>query len=337
MKARIIVIALLCFGIACQAQNKVDRQGRKQGHWVKTDRNGAKIYEGDFVDGQETGVFKYFWPNGTVKIQNTFSVPGKYCSHEAWDEQGNLIARGFYNQKNRDSVWTFYNQDGKVVKKATYRMGVKYGMHIVFNANGDTVESQNWTDNHRNGPWYRRIGKKGYMRGTYVMGGLEGKLVEYNDEGQLVREGNYKNGRKDGIYRYYQLGQLIVDEKWGDGQLVDRKILLSTPTPIYLSIYDIAYFHPKGSKYAVVYKMDGTQLTCQEDVTTIGDRIRSDMFSFVDRKSRISANVNCIKGLTRDSSGRVILDLDPKPQFSVFPDDDCMKMLRSVQRTDKLD
>ena len=32
-----------------------------------------------------------------------------------------------------------------------------------------------------------------------------------------------------------------------------------------------------------------------------------------------------------DSEGREILSLDPRPDFDVFPDQDCMKMLKSLQ------
>lgn len=337
MKIKVLALVIFCLGLACQAQNKIDRQGRKQGHWMKTDKNGVKIYEGDFVDGNETGTFKYYYPDGTLKILNTFTVPGKYCRHEAYDEKGRIIARGYYNQKNRDSVWNFYNEEGRLVKTATYKMGVKNGMHIVYNASGDTAESQNWTDNHRNGPWYKRVGKNGYLRGVYVHGGLEGKLVEYDDNGELVREGHYKNGLKHGTYRYYQMQQLVVDETWEHGVMRDRKILLTTPTPTYVSIFDIAYFHPKGSKYALLYKRDGKQLICQEDVLTIGDRAGAEHFVTVDRKNRITVNTSCIMGTKHDESGRVILDLDPVPQFNVFPDDDCMKMIRSLQRGDEMD
>ena len=61
------------------AQNQTDSQGRRQGHWTKTDKQGAKIYEGTFVDGLETGVFTYYYSDGSVRIRNTYTVPGKIC------------------------------------------------------------------------------------------------------------------------------------------------------------------------------------------------------------------------------------------------------------------
>ena len=60
MKHKILLAVLVMAGLACQAQNEIDRQGRRQGHWLKTDNQGAKVYEGQFVDGLETGTFTYY-------------------------------------------------------------------------------------------------------------------------------------------------------------------------------------------------------------------------------------------------------------------------------------
>ena len=49
MRYKVIALVLMMVGLACQAQNQMDKQGRRQGHWVKTDKQGAKIYEGEFV------------------------------------------------------------------------------------------------------------------------------------------------------------------------------------------------------------------------------------------------------------------------------------------------
>ena len=75
MKKSIIIATLLLATMAVTAQNSIDKQGRRQGHWVRTDKDGSKIYEGDFKDGQETGTFTYYYHDGTVRIKNTYTVP----------------------------------------------------------------------------------------------------------------------------------------------------------------------------------------------------------------------------------------------------------------------
>ena len=338
MKYRLIVLTLLCLGFACNAQNKIDKNGLRQGHWIKTDKDGSRIFEGDFVDGKETGTFNYYYPDGTLKIRNTFTVPGRYCTHEAYNQQGKLLASGFYNQKNRDGEWRFYNDEGKVIKIASYKMGIKEGAHIIFNSNGDTVEVANWKDNHRDGRWWKRIGEKGWITGRYEKGLMQGKLVEYGNDGKKVREGNYKDGVKEGKYQYFENGECTVDESWQKGILADRKILLHTASGTkWQSVFGIAYIVPKGTNGTLVYLNDESKLACTDSPDAINERVGHEQFVMIDRKSRVMANTGSIVGIKKDADGRDILDLSPKPPFTIFPDEECIKMIRSLQRVDQLD
>lgn len=328
---------LLTSYLLCPAQNRIDNQGRRQGHWIKTDKDGSRIFEGDFKDGKEVGVFNYYYPDGTLKMRNTFTTPGRYCSHEAFDKQGKLIAKGYYNQKNRDSVWHFYNEEGKLIKIASYRMGIKEGNHIVFNSNGDTAEVTGWQDNRRHGRWWKRTGEKGYITGHYVKGGMEGTTREFDEKGKLSREGNYKNGVRHGSYNYYENGNMTVQESWQNGILADRRILLSCPELKWISIFSIAYYLPKGTTGTSIYLNNGTRLACSESPDLVSSRAGNDQFVLIDRKSRVMAAISSIEGIEQDPEGRDILKLSPKPPFTIFPDDECKKMVRSLNRTDELD
>lgn len=337
MKHRIIILALMALTAVSGAQNVVDKQGRKQGHWIKTDNQGAKIFEGNFKNGLEVDTFTYFYPSGTVRIRNTYTTPGKICKHEAYDEKGHMIATGRYNQKNRDGEWRLFNEEGKLVKIANYKMGVRDGLQVIFNSNGDTAEVSNWTDNHRNGRWWKRIGEKGWITGNYVKGGLEGLVMEYDQDGTKMREGQYKDGLKHGAYKFFEKGKLTVDESWNHGVLLDRKVLLSGSKDKYVSIFGIAYIYPKGTNKSVVMMMDGTSMACNESVDVIEARTGSDLFVIIDKKSRVSSNKSCIQGLAKDDEGRTILSLDPKPAFTIYPDEECQKTVLSLQRLDQLD
>ena len=251
---------LLLAGMACQAQNQIDKQGRRQGHWLKTDNQGAKVYEGTFVDGLETGTFTYFYPDGKVRIRNEYSVPGKICQHTVYDAEGNMLAKGTFNQKNRDGLWQFFSKKGKLLKITNYKMGVRHGEQVLFTSEGDTAEVSNWNDNHRHGRWWKRIGKKGYITATYVHGGIEGKMVEYDDNGNLVREGHYVNGDRQGAFRYYEDGQKVVEETWSKGVLRDKLVRLKVPEETFVSVNDINFMVPQGKNKTLVYLPDGTKL-----------------------------------------------------------------------------
>ena len=332
MKKSILFLAaaMILTAASATAQNQIDKQGRRQGHWIRTDKDGSKIFEGDFVDGLETGTFTYYYHDGTVRIRNTFSEPGRRCLHEAYDEQGHLLARGEYNQRNRDGLWRFYAEDGRLVKEASYRMGVKDGTHVIFERNGDTAEVTNWANNRLHGRWWKRVGKKGFINGNYVNGGLEGRLVEYNDDGQLVREGFYSNGLKHGDYRHFEEGNLTVKERWNYGSLNEREIRLLTPEARFVSIFDIACMAAQGKSKTIVLLRDGEKITAQENFDYIFSRAGDELFASANRKSHISVARSCVQGIGTDSEGREILLLDPQPDFAIFPDEDAVKMVRSI-------
>ncbi len=332
MKRNVLLMVLLVAGIACQAQNQIDKQGRRQGHWLKTDKQGAKVYEGTFVDGMETGTFTYYYPDGTVRITNEYMVPGKVCRHRVYNQRGELLAEGNFNQKNRDGLWKFYDgKHPKPVKMTTYKMGVRHGLQVIFNSEGDTAEVSTWNDNHRHGRWWKRIGKNGYITATYVHGGIEGRLVEYDENGQLVREGHYVNGDRHGAYRYYENGHMVIDETWSKGVMRERKVRLMVPEETFVSVYDINYMLPKGKTKTVVYLSNGTQLIDNEEPERLYSHVGDGRFTLANREARIMVATDLIVGTTRDPEGREVLSLDPKPDFQVFPDQDCLRMLHSLQ------
>ena len=333
MKKSILFLAaaMMVTAASVTAQNQLDKQGRRQGHWIRTDKDGSKIYEGDFIDGLETGTFTYFYHDGTVRMRNTYSEPGKRCLHEAYDEQGHLLARGEYNQRNRDGLWSFYAEDGHLVKEASYKMGIKDGRHVIYEHNGDTAEVSHWANNHRHGRWWKRLGKQGYITGNYVNGGLEGRLVAYDDNGNLNREGYYSGGLKHGDYKYFENGTLTVKEHWNYGVMNDREILISTPEPQFVSIYDIACMAAQGKSKTVVVLREGGKLIAQENYDIVFSRAGDELFALANRKSHITVARSCVQGVGRDKEGRDILLLEPQPDFAIFPDEDAAKMIRSIQ------
>lgn len=327
----LLAAAMVITTIGATAQNKIDKQGRRQGHWVRTDKDGSKIFEGDFIDGQETGTFTYYYHDGTVRIKNTYTDPGRVCVHEAYDEQGRLLARGGYNQRNRDGRWEFFDVQGRRIKETEYRMGVKDGLSVVYTSKGDTAEVTHWKNNHRHGRWWKRIGAQGYITGTYRDGGLEGRLVEYDDAGTLVRDGNYENGLKHGSYRYLDKEGVTVNESWVHGTMTDRKVRLVTDRTIYVSIFDMACLAPQGKGKTVIVMKDGEKLVCREGTEVVYDRIGNENFAFANHKGRVLVAMSCVQRIGKDAEGRDVLIMEPQPDFAIYPDEDGVKMVRSAQ------
>jgi antitoxin component YwqK of YwqJK toxin-antitoxin module len=329
MKTKIIMALLALVPLMGVAQNMMDSQGRRQGKWVKMDKNNRKIYEGTFKDGLEIGTFTYYYSDGTVRMKNTFLVDGKFCSHEAYDKNGKLMATGFYNQKNRDSVWNIFNAEGKLLKSETYKMGTKTGKSVLFSSTGDTIEIQYWNDNKKHGYWYRKV-LNGYLTGNYANNLLDGKYAEYRNN-KVVSEGNYSQGLRDGQWKFYDGNNLEVVEKWNNGNLHDRKVLIYTEQPQMISTDEIAYFYPKG-RNTIVITMDGTTMVDQENSHKLFEKVGEENFVILNNEKQLVAAYRCIVGFEKDEDGKEYVELSPKLSFNLYPDDNCRKLVESILR-----
>ena len=157
------------------------------------------------------------------------------------------------------------------------------------------------------------------------------RLVEYDDNGLLIREGFYKDGFRHGAYRFFEDNHLTIDETWNHGTLSDRRVRLLTPDTEFVSIFDIACLAPQGKAKVVVYLKDGSKRVSHESSEALYDRLGSEHFAYANRKSRILVAMNCVQGSSKDAEGRDILILEPQPDFVIFPDEDGLKMVRSRQ------
>ncbi len=329
MKTKILTTLLAILPLMAMSQNMMDSQGRRQGKWVKTDKNNRKVYEGTFKDGLEVGTFTYYYSDGTVRIKNTFLVDGKYCTHEAYDKNGKLMAKGFYNQKNRDSVWNIYNAEGKLLKSETYKMGTKTGKSVLFSTNGDTIEIQYWNDNKKHGRWYRKV-LNGYLEGNYANNLLDGPFAEYRN-GKVAAEGHYSEGLRNGQWKHYDGNNLEIVEKWNNGNLIDRKVLIYSEKPQMISTDEIAYFYPKGKK-TIVITMDGTTIVDEENSHKLFEKVGEDNFVTLNKEKQLVAAYRCIMGFEKDADDKEYVNLSPKLSFNLYPDDDCRKLVESILR-----
>ena len=68
------IFFLIPFLSISQSINYVDNFGMKQGMWQKKYNNGNVRYEGFFKDNKETGLFRYFYEDGSLKLEKIFFI-----------------------------------------------------------------------------------------------------------------------------------------------------------------------------------------------------------------------------------------------------------------------
>src|ERR1051326_3561982 len=112
--------------------NQTDKDGKKQGHWIKKEENGKIIYEGNFKDNHPIGEFKYYYDDGQLKTVSVFSNDGKVCRSKHYFSGNILMAEGKYVNEKRDSIWKFYSARDTIFSIETYKNGKKDGLEKSF-------------------------------------------------------------------------------------------------------------------------------------------------------------------------------------------------------------
>ena len=124
-------ILLFCMGfviMVSQAQNnsstdsinQTDKQGLKQGFWIKKYPNGNIMYQGYFIDDKPAKLMKRFYENGEIKSTFLFYNNNKSCAAHIYYPDSLLMAMGTYKNGKRDSLWRFYSDQGPMVLQENY-------------------------------------------------------------------------------------------------------------------------------------------------------------------------------------------------------------------------
>ncbi|MEM2144090.1 MAG: hypothetical protein QW279_01920, partial [Candidatus Jordarchaeaceae archaeon] len=67
------------------------QEGRKTGIWKAYNKHTGKlIFIGEYVDGLENGIHKYFYPDGKIKEEGNYSLGIKQGTWKKYDEEGQI-------------------------------------------------------------------------------------------------------------------------------------------------------------------------------------------------------------------------------------------------------
>lgn len=216
MNFKIAVLLILfcgCFNVSSQEDfNRVNANGERIGVWKKYHNNGRMRYRGQFKNGKEVGVFKYYSivsSDHPIAIK-TFSEGSNIAQVEFYTEKGVLKSNGKMNGKNRIEKWYYYFEDGlAVMSEENYKNGKLDGASKTYYRTGKVTEEMNYKNGILHGN-LKRYADNGILIDdvTYVEGKLNGKAKYYDLEGNLIYTGDYENDERVGKWEFYLEGEL---------------------------------------------------------------------------------------------------------------------------------
>jgi len=220
MKSRLfpfLFIMVSLFTFAQEKINQFDAKGNRNGIWKKYHPNKLLRYEGQFKNGKEIGVFKFYSPatNEFPELVKIFSKESDSAKIEFYNNKGIVESKGLMIEKNRAGKWLYFKDDGKtVIAEEHYVNGVLNGLSKTFYLANKLAEEKNYENGKIEGV-LKRYAESGILQNelTYSKGKLNGLSKYYNSNGELIYTGIFENDVKIGDWQYYENGKKVNGNK----------------------------------------------------------------------------------------------------------------------------
>lgn len=220
----LLVLPLFAYN---QGINQTDKNGMKQGIWIKKFPNGAIRYKGRFVNDYPVGKMEHFDESGGLKAVLIFSQKGQKAKAEIYHNSSSPVAKGNFINREKDSIWVYFDNTNVIRAKETYIQGVKNGISEYRFANGNLSESVNFVNGKKHGLWKRFFENgKPLLEAMYENGKLHGGIQAYHPNGIIEFGGSYHLGRKTGNWEYFsEKGVLLFAVEYENGVALNQNQL----------------------------------------------------------------------------------------------------------------
>lgn len=162
--------------------------------------------------------WKYFDVRGTLRIEEHWSNGVLQGEYAAYDENGRVVERGFYENGEKSGPWSIFNERGKILNRVEFQAGLHHGefqmnddlgrnLIIGRHAHGQAIGA--WV--HYNSDRTVHVVRK-YENGELVMERYENGLQEqfFKDERPELQM-NWENGKRHGAFKeWHDNGHWIV-------------------------------------------------------------------------------------------------------------------------------
>ena len=217
-----LVFLLLTFfsvklSLFAQKINQFDANNKRTGVWKKYYPNKQLRYIGEFKNGKEVGIFKFYresYPKYPSIIKR-YNQQNDSIKVEFYTINGKLQTKGVFIGKTRVGKWFYYFKNGKIMSEENYKDGKLHGELINLYPNGKITEIT-----------------------EYKNGIKEGISRKYSSDGILIEEITYRNNKPNGLAKFFELNGNLKERgvykdgkrvgKWEfflDGEVADKKEL----------------------------------------------------------------------------------------------------------------
>ena len=215
-----LLLFLFCTTLMAQTGiNQFDSEQKKDGVWKGVYPESKRPrYEGTFSHGKEVGEFKFFDDTkaGTIIATRTFNPNDNAAYTVFYDQNKNKVSEGKVVNKMFEGEWKYYHKASKTIMTIEhYKNGKLEGLRSVFFPSGKIAEETHYKSGLKNGS-SKKYSEKGVVleEAAFKNDQYDGEAVFRDVDGNIVSKGKFTNGKKTGIWQFFENGKLISEENW---------------------------------------------------------------------------------------------------------------------------
>lgn len=203
-----ILLSGPCFSQSEQAAlNQTDKEGKKQGHWIKKYPNGNIMYDGYFVNDKPSGEFKRYYEEKPLKSVLVFSKDGTEAVATLYYPNGLVASTGKYVNQLKEGKWRFFSRMANeiLISEAEFSRDKKNGLVAKYFQDGKVAEKLIYKNDLKNGECVKYYPDGTLtLRTNYTNGKLNGKFEAFFENGRPEILGQYKDNLRDGPWLIYK-------------------------------------------------------------------------------------------------------------------------------------
>ena len=176
--------------------------------------NGQLAHEGIYQAGKLNGPWKSWHPNGKPWKELTYLNDMEEGSSKEWDIAGVLLSDQNYHEGEYEGLQKTFLPDGSPLQEETWKDGKLEGTSRQWDGK-ILMRELNYHEGRLDGltrVFWPDGAPKAEM--SFASGKWNGKVKQWNEQGQLVMEGEFKDGQRNGIQRRFENGMVIEEQLW---------------------------------------------------------------------------------------------------------------------------
>ncbi len=220
------------------------------GPWTAWYDNGQMQWRGSFLRGQPDGPWTTWHANGRLRAQPRYDQGRQIGEELVYDDRGRVVARKHWDRGFENGLREVMVFPAGTRREQMVRNDKLDGPHREFAANSGLLEEGQYAADRMQGRWlsYFSDGRPKWERhykddklhgleqvwredgslvstGSYQAGDRHGHWTEWDATGNKLAEGDYLRSRRDGTWSLFEVGRLVRQTVYNDGQVTQTKLV----------------------------------------------------------------------------------------------------------------